>query len=211
MSIDPAVLVIARSIAGKMPVFVVGDVEGRPPVERVSWANAEETLRRSAVAGAALIVIGRTEDLMRHELARDRILRRSPAWGLNPVWIGDSAPPEEGLAVRVTTNDVPQTLDQILEMAHEKSLDSTSLTPMIVDCTDEVCVTCSDEGRLGEVISPPEGFFMPARVRTAEGIEDVDVTLIGDVREHDIVLIHAGGAIALIEESQENEVTGAPA
>ena len=30
------------------------------------------------------------------------------------------------------------------------------------ECTDEVCITCSDEGRLGEVVGP-------GRVRTADG------------------------------------------
>jgi hydrogenase maturation factor len=58
-------------------------------------------------------------------------------------------------------------------------------------------VTCSDEGRLGEVISvePPT-----AHVRTASGIEAVDVTLVADVSVRDLLLIHAGTAIAVVDD-----------
>ncbi len=44
------------------------------------------------------------------------------------------------------------------------------------ECTDEVCVTCSDEGRLGEVVLPPATAMARARPHRA-GVEDVDVTL----------------------------------
>jgi hypothetical protein len=59
------------------------------------------------------------------------------------------------------------------------------------DCTDEVCVTCSDEGRLGEVVAPGD----PARVRTAQGIEDVSTALVDPVAARDLLLVHAGMAI----------------
>lgn len=72
-----------------------------------------------------------------------------------------------------------------------------------IACTDEVCITCSDEGRLGEVITPPAGQFLPALVRTERGEEEVDVTLVGEVVPGDLILIHAGGAIARIPEPTE--------
>ena len=42
------------------------------------------------------------------------------------------------------------------------------------DHTDAVCVTCSDEGRLAEVVAPPAA-ATTAVVRTAAGEEQVDV------------------------------------
>ncbi len=71
------------------------------------------------------------------------------------------------------------------------------------DCTDDVCVTCSDEGRLGEVVLSPEAEFSPALVRTATGEEAVDVTLVGDVAPGDLVLVHAGAAITRVDEHTE--------
>ena len=63
-----------------------------------------------------------------------------------------------------------------------------------------MCVTCSDEGRAGEVVLAPESPLSAALVRTATGEEAVDVTLLGDVAPGDLVLVHAGSAIARIDE-----------
>ena len=51
----------------------------------------------------------------------------------------------------------------------------------MVECTEAVWVTCSDEGRLVEVLQPPRRAFGTAPVRTPEGEEEVDVTLVGEV------------------------------
>jgi hypothetical protein len=66
-------------------------------------------------------------------------------------------------------------------------------------CSDEVCVTCSDEGRPAEVLQPPSSPFDPTLVRTAAGVEEVDTTLVGEVAPGDRVLIHAGTAIGRLE------------
>lgn len=60
----------------------------------------------------------------------------------------------------------------------------------------DYCVTCGDEGRLGEVVTPPDGPFAPALVRTAAGEEPVDVSLVTPVGPGDLILIHAGTALA---------------
>jgi cation transport ATPase len=62
-------------------------------------------------------------------------------------------------------------------------------------CAGEVCVTCSDEGRPGEVVSVTSQ--SSARVRTATGVVDCDTTLVAPVRPGDLVLVHAGLAIAV--------------
>ena len=58
-----------------------------------------------------------------------------------------------------------------------------------------MCITCSDEGRVGEVVTF-DGTW--AQVRTADGAESVDVTLVGDVAPGDLVLVHAGTALTRI-------------
>jgi hydrogenase maturation factor len=78
------------------------------------------------------------------------------------------------------------------------------LKPATDECTEEVCVTCSDEGRLAEVMLEPADATGQALVRTATGEEWVDVTTIGpDVAPNDLVLIHAGAAITRLDTGRE--------
>ena len=78
---------------------------------------------------------------------------------------------------------------------------AASAQPAIVipQCVDDVCVTCSDEGRPGVVEQAPGAAFEPALVRTDSGLEEVDMTLVGDVRPGDRVLIHAGLALTILD------------
>ena len=64
---------------------------------------------------------------------------------------------------------------------------------MTPECHDEVCITCSDEARLGEVVAATVPDV--ATVRTAAGAEAVVTTLVGPLEAGDLVLIHAGTAI----------------
>jgi hypothetical protein len=64
-------------------------------------------------------------------------------------------------------------------------------------CEDGLCVTCTDEGRPAEVATLLGGGL--AAVRTARGVETVDVTLVGPVAPGDLVLVHAGTAIERLE------------
>jgi hypothetical protein len=67
-------------------------------------------------------------------------------------------------------------------------------------CTDEVCVTCSDEGRLGEVLTARADGM--ATVRTANGIETVATTLVEPVAAGELLLVHAGTAISRVDEEE---------
>ncbi|MBA3339461.1 MAG: HypC/HybG/HupF family hydrogenase formation chaperone, partial [Geodermatophilaceae bacterium] len=73
------------------------------------------------------------------------------------------------------------------------------LSPPVAECTDEVCVTCSDEGRLAEVILAPSTPFGDALVRTEAGEEWIDVTMVAPVTPGDLVLIHAGTALTRLD------------
>ncbi len=66
------------------------------------------------------------------------------------------------------------------------------------DCDADACTTCSDEGRPGEVLAVDRHGM--ASVRTASGVELVDATLVSPVDPGDLVLIHAGTAIAVVPE-----------
>jgi hypothetical protein len=166
---------------------------------------------RAAVrSGDLLVAVGVAGDA---EVAD--LMRRAPAWGARTIWIGSGQRPPCGAADHVLWIDDPDSLTpdcgrfellchRLCELTYACS-EHPSITAAAPDrCTAEVCVTCSDEGRLGEVIKPADGFFDPAcgagldnraLVRTADGEEVVDVTLVAPVVPGDLVLVHAGTAI----------------
>jgi hydrogenase maturation factor len=72
----------------------------------------------------------------------------------------------------------------------------------MAECTGEVCITCSDEGRVGEVLKAPATPLDLALVRTATGEESVDVTLVAPVTAGDLVLVHAGVALTLLDSTR---------
>lgn len=138
------------------------------------------------------------------------IMRRGPAWGATTIWIGSGNRPRAGLADHVLWLDdpdprVPATGGFVLfyhllwELTHVCFEHSGLLKP---ECVDDVCVTCSDEGRLGEVAgSPADG---QAAVRTARGMESVITTLVDPVTAGDLVLVHAGTAISRLGDDEED-------
>ena len=85
------------------------------------------------------------------------------------------------------------------ELTHVCFEDPGPLTPDAAECTDAVCVTCSDEGRLVEVLLPPRQAFGTALVRSPDGEEEIDVTLVGEVAAGDLILVHAGSALTRVE------------
>ena len=69
---------------------------------------------------------------------------------------------------------------------------------------DGTCITCSDEGTVAEVLAIDASGA--ASVRTARGAELVDVNLVGPVAAGDLVLVHAGAAIAVVDTSEPPRV-----
>jgi hypothetical protein len=140
-------------------------------------------------------------------------MRRAPAWGVQTLWIGSGPRPTAGAAHHILWIDsddpmVPATGRFVLmyhllwELTHVCFEHPGLLTPP-TECTDEVCVTCSDEGRMGEVILEPTDGTGQALVRTATGEEWIDVTILGDVAVNDLVLVHAGTALTLLDTEPE--------
>ena len=189
---SPAGVAVGRAMNSRSQIFVLGATE--ETCVHVPLDAPEEFLREHSRPGDVLVIV---ENGRVSPASRDRILKRCPAWGVSAIWLGNDNRPEEGSAICVPGTS----LGELIHLGQQFSSTPELLAPAIVDCTDEVCVTCSDEGRIGEVISCPEALFMPAIVRTSSGIEEVDVTIIGSVSAHDLILIHAGGAIALLNDS----------
>jgi hypothetical protein len=129
------------------------------------------------------------------------IMRRASAWGATSIWIGSGPRPASGAADHVLWLDDPDPLmpatgrfvllyHLLWELTHVCFEHPGLLTPQ--ECADDACITCSDEGRLGEVVGP-------GRVRTAAGVEDVLTTLVDPVAPGDLLLVHAGTAIGRLE------------
>lgn len=139
------------------------------------------------------------------------VMRRSPAWGATTIWIGSGERPKAGTADHVLWLDdpdptVPATGGFVLfyhllwELTHVCFEHSGLLKPDpgSAESAEAVCVTCSDEGRLGEVVSASADG--QAAVRTARGVETVVTTLVDPVTPGELVLVHAGTAISKVDE-----------
>jgi phosphoheptose isomerase len=184
--------------------FVHPVLVGKRALPAVSLDSAVPVvaLRSLVGAGDVVLAVSRSDS----EPVIDA-MRRAEAWGATTIWIGVGRRPNDRAADHVLwVDDSRQARSTALydghlvllyhvlwELTHVCFEHPGLLSANDTDCTDEVCITCSDEGRLGEVISA-DGHS--AMVRTAKGCETIDTTLIPEVGPGDLVLIHAGAAIA---------------
>jgi hypothetical protein len=169
-----------------------------PAVTVPPAADMVASLRATVTPGDIVLVLADADD--------PRVLdamRRGPAWGVETVWIGAGPRrPEAGAADHViwVDTDVPLEASELFvriyhllwELTHVCFEHSGLLKPAEPECTDEVCITCSDEGRPAEVVTVDGD---EALVRTPDGQETIDVSLIDSPAPGDLVLIHAGFAI----------------
>jgi hydrogenase maturation factor len=128
-------------------------------------------------------------------------MRRGQAWGVETIWLGHGARPPAGAADHVIwldTDDELEASEQFVRLYHmlwelvHVCFEHTGLLKPEPECTDEVCITCSDEGRLSEVVAV-EGD--EAVVRTPDGEERIDISLVDAPQPGDLLLVHAGFAI----------------
>ena len=138
------------------------------------------------------------------------LMRRCGAWGARSVWIGSGERPPTGAADHVLWIDDPNPLAPatgrfvlmyhlLWELTHV-CFEHPGLLTEPDTCEDEICITCSDEGRLAEVVWPDDGPFGRALVRTASGEEHIDATLVSPLLPNDLVLVHAGAALTKVGE-----------
>jgi phosphoheptose isomerase len=161
-------------------------------------------VRVSARSGDVVIAVAGAADV--DVLA---VMRRAAAWGVTTIWLGNGERPAGGAADHVLWLDDPDpslsaTGEFVLmyhllwELTHVCFEHPGLLTPSALDCTDEVCITCSDEGRLAEVVAPQRD--ATALVRTARGTETIATALTGPLARGELVLVHAGMAISKLSE-----------
>jgi hypothetical protein len=175
------------------------------PAVTVDAPDPVASLRTLAVAGDVLVVIGDAGVPGAVDL-----LRRAGAWGLTTVWIGAGERPAGGTADHILwqperaagrarfDGSVVRLYHVLWELTHVCFEHGAALVPPNPESSaGEVCVTCADEGRPGEVLQIDEGGT--ATVRTSRGVEQVDTSLVA-VTAGDLVLIHAGTAIAVLGE-----------
>jgi hypothetical protein len=181
------------------------------PAVALTGPDLVDQVRMSARAGDIVVAVSGADDTQVRS-----VMRRAPAWGVTTVWIGSGERPGVGAAHHVLWLEdpdpsVPATGGFVLfyhllwELTHvcfEHSGLMKSANPAKNEAAEGVCVTCSDEGRLGEVMTAEVDGRVPgmARVRTACGVEDVVTTLVDPVAAGDLVLVHAGMAISRLDE-----------
>jgi len=192
--------------------FVHPVIVGKRALPAVALTGPElvDLVRVSVRPGDIVVAVSSAD----HAQVRS-VMRRSPAWGATTIWIGSGERPKAGAADHVLWLDdpdprVPATGGFVLfyhllwELTHVCFEHSGLLKP---EHPEEVCVTCSDEGRLGEVVAASAGEQAPgmAIVRTARGVENVAMTLVDPVAAGELVLVHAGTAISRVGEEDVDD------
>ena len=182
---------------------------------RSSWASvhcrrsasavpeAAESVRLLARPGDVLLAVSTADDPVVADL-----LTRADAWGLTSVWLGAGPRPGradgdaradhvvwlEGVdpAVAARSGDLVLLYHLLWELTHVVFEHPGLLIPE-ADCADDVCVTCSDEGRVAEV----RAVLAEGRVEVLAGghAEQIDGRLVDGLRPGDLVLVHAGVAV----------------
>jgi hydrogenase maturation factor len=138
----------------------------------------------------------------------EALLRRCEAWGLTTVWIGAGRRPHgarvdhliwvEGadMAEAARSGELVLRYHLLWELTHVV-FEHPGLLTKQQRCNDDVCITCSDEGRLAEITFVHGGG--QADVVAEGSVETVDVSLVDQAQAGDLVLVHAGVAITRVE------------
>jgi hypothetical protein len=187
--------------------FVHPVIVGKRALPAVSMDAPEPigALRAIATRGDVLVLIGDATTR-----GASPLLLRCSTWGLTTVWIGAGERPPAGAADHVLWVDgvaagaarhngsVVRLYHLLWELTHVCFEHSGMVPPPPVAHGGQACTTCADDARPAEVISVDR--LGSASVRTAAGVETVDTTIIAPVDVGDLVLVHAGTAIAVVRE-----------
>lgn len=179
--------------------FVHPVIVGKTALPAVALTDGDPVtlVRAAARRGDVVLVIGDGNGEATTEL-----LRRAPAWGVLTLWLGAGERPPPGAADHVNlvpgdgAEDVVRGYHLLWELTHV-CFEHPGLLREVAGDEGDACITCRDEGRLAEVLGPSvDG--LDVEVRTARGRERIDGSLVGPLARDDLVLIHAGAAIARV-------------
>jgi hydrogenase maturation factor len=180
-------------------------------VESIDLVGAVRLLARP---GDVVLAIGTADD---PRVAR--LMERADAWGVVGVWIGAGPRPPIGAAGHIVwIDDLDAQLSAragelvllyhlLWELTHVV-FEHPGLLAGDAPCSDDVCVICSDEGRVAEVAVVLDAGR--AEVLAAGHLETVDVSLIEPVAPGDLVLVHAGVAITSFSEARREGFSEPP-
>ena len=177
--------------------FVHPVIVGKTALPAVALTDGDPValVRAAARRGDVVLVIGDANGAAVTEL-----LRRAPAWGVLTLWLGADERPPPGAAdhVNLVPGDcevaVVRGYHLLWELTHVCFEHPHVLAPPVPEAA--ACITCADEGRLGEV---QEVRGTDASVLIDGECETVDLGLVGDVGVHDLVIVHAGVAIERLD------------
>ena len=126
------------------------------PAVSVDCGDIVGAVRLLARPGDVILAIGPAGDEIVGSL-----LRRAPAWGLTSLWLGAGPRPPAGTAdhviwidgddagIAARSGDVVMLYHLLWELTHVV-FEHPGLLEVEPACTDDVCITCSDEGRTAE-------------------------------------------------------------
>jgi len=172
------------------------------PAVHVDGADVVRALRLLARPGDVLLAVSSADDLLSADL-----MCRSDAWGLTSLWLGAGPRPAPGCADHVVwvegveparaarTGDMVLLYHLLWELTHVV-FEHPGLLEAEPACTEEVCITCSDEGLVAEVQAVHD--ILGAEVLVAGRTETVDVSLVDPLAPGDLILVHAGVALSTL-------------
>jgi hypothetical protein len=174
------------------------------PAVALEGDHVRASLRSATRAGDVLLLLGSSRE---PELLG--IARRAAPWGCSTVWFVTDTDPERVDADHVLhvgpgsdSTDHDATVELVLayhllwELTHVV-FEHPGLLRADADADPPVCVTCADEALLGEVLTVDRE---QARVRIDGASVSVATNLVDELGAGDLVLVHAGVAIARVED-----------
>jgi hydrogenase maturation factor len=174
------------------------------PAVSIDGVDPVRAVRLMARPGDLLLAVSSADDQGTADL-----LSRAEAWGLTRVWLGAGPRPVGGRAEHVVwlegeesavasrSGDMVLLYHLLWELTHVVFEHPGLLEPE-TGCTDEICITCSDEGRVAEVQALHEDGMVGVMVGGMT--EVIDATLVAPVVPGDLLLVHAGVALTTLAD-----------
>jgi hydrogenase maturation factor len=186
--------------------FVHPVIVGKKALPAVSVVGVDvvNAVRLLARPGDVLLAVSSPDDP-----ATADVLSRAEAWGMIRFWLGAGHRPSSERAEHVVwlggadpalaarSGDIVLLYHLLWELTHVV-FEHPGLLMTEPECTDEVCVTCTDEGRVAEVRAVHGGGLVDVVVKGVT--ETIDAALVEPVALGDLLLVHAGVALATLSD-----------